>query len=172
MKKVLNTIYYAIFAVIILIGLLLIVSIFPITGNIKIMTVLSGSMEPSIHTGSIVVAKPSSNYKIGDVVTFGKNTKTEIPTTHRITEMRTENGVMIYKTKGDANNSEDGKEVLSKDIIGKVHFSVPYVGYAINFVKKPLGLMLVILIPAIIIVYDEIRKILKEVKKIKNEKDN
>src|SRR5680860_100948 len=99
MKKVLNIIYYIVFTAIILLGLMLIVSVFPIKGNIQVLSVLSGSMEQTIHTGSVLVIKPVSNYKVGDIITFGKNTKTEIPTTHRIVETRAESGVMIYKTK-------------------------------------------------------------------------
>ena len=159
-----------ILSAIIFIALLLIISVFPITGNIKTMSVLSGSMEPAIHTGSVIVVKPVSNYKIGDVISFGKNTKTDIPTTHRIVEVRAQEGQMIYKTKGDANNSEDTSEVLQKDVIGKVYFSIPYLGYIIDFVKKPVGLMVVIIIPAVIIVYDEIQNIFKEIVKIKEKK--
>lgn len=153
-----------------IVAFVLIVSVFPITGNIKTMEVLSGSMEPSIHTGSIIIVKPISNYKIGDVITFGPNTKTQIPTTHRIVETRAEEGEMVYKTKGDANNSEDNKEIFKKDIIGKVYLTVPYIGYIVNFVKKPIGLMIVIVIPSVILIYDEIQKIIKEIEKIKEKK--
>lgn len=124
-------------------------------------------MEPSIHTGSVVVVKPISDYKVGDIITFGPNTKTQIPTTHRITEVRVQEGQMVYRTRGDANNGEDLKEVSMSEIIGKVYFSVPYVGYIIDFVKKPIGLILVVVLPAIFIIYDEVRKIIKEARKIK-----
>lgn len=167
MKKSLKIIYYIILGAIIFVALLLIISVFPITGNIKTMEVLSGSMEPAIHTGSVIVVKPVSAYKVGDVISFGPNTKTQVSTTHRIAEMKVVSGEMVYKTKGDANNSEDTKEVFAKDIIGKVYFSIPYLGFIIDFVKKPIGLMLVIVIPAVIIVYDEIQKIIREIARMK-----
>ncbi|MEK7116711.1 MAG: signal peptidase I [Patescibacteria group bacterium] len=169
MKKLSKIIYYVVLAFIFAVAILLIVFIFPVTG-IKVLTVLSGSMEPSIHTGSLVLVKPTANYKIGDIVTFGLNTKTQIPTTHRIAEIRVQEGQTIYKTKGDANNAEDMKEVAVRDIIGKVYISVPLAGYAVDFVRKPLGLILIIVLPALYIVYDEVKKIMKEVKKIKNSK--
>lgn len=165
-KKITNVIYYTVLSAILFIALLLIVSTFPITGNVKLLSVLSGSMEPTIHTGSVVIIKPESSYKVGDVITFGKNTKTEVPTTHRIAEMKIVSGEAVYKTKGDANNAEDSTETPQKDVIGKVLFSIPYLGYIVDFVKKPMGLMLVIVIPAIIIVYDELRKIATELKKL------
>jgi signal peptidase len=165
-KKITNVIYYTVLGAILFIALLIIVSTFPITGNVKLLSVLSGSMEPTIHTGSVVVIKPESSYKVGDVITFGKNTKTDVPTTHRIAEMKIISGEAVYKTKGDANNGEDSTETPQKEIIGKVLFSIPYLGYIVDFVKKPVGLMLVIVIPAVIIVYDELRKIATEVKKL------
>ena len=68
--KFFKTIYYIFIAFIATIALLLIISVLPITGNYKVMTVLSGSMEPTIKMGSIVVVKPQENYKIGDIITF------------------------------------------------------------------------------------------------------
>jgi signal peptidase len=154
-------------AFIVLVAILLIVSAFPIPGNYKVMVVKSGSMEPTIKTGSIVVVKPASDYKIGDIITFGPYSKTKAPTTHRIYEMKVEGGEPIYITKGDANNAPDTREIKKIDIVGKVLFSVPFVGYAVDFAKKPLGFALIIIIPAAIIIYDEIRKIFGEIKKKK-----
>lgn len=166
MKIFFKIIYYIVITAVVFIALLIIVSAFPINGNIKMFTVLSGSMEPTIHTGSVVVIKPVSNYKVGDIVTFGQNTKTELPTTHRISGERIQDGEKVFKTKGDANNGEDGKEISSKEILGKILFSIPWLGYVVDFVKKPMGLMIVIVIPAVIIVYDQLQKILKEMKKL------
>jgi len=168
--KILKIAYYIVLVVITFFALLLIISIFPITGNIKILSVLSGSMEPTLHTGSVIIVKPISNYKIGDVITFGPNTKTQTPVTHRISDMRVVDGNIIYITKGDANDSPDIREIQKKDIIGKVLFSVPFAGYAVDYAKKPFGFVLIIAIPAILIVYDEIRKIWKEIMKLKSKK--
>lgn len=167
MKKLPKIIYYIVLAFILATAVLLIVSIFPITGNIKVLIVLSGSMEPAVHTGSVVVVRQAVNYKVGDIITFGPNTKNQVPTTHRIAEIRVQEGQTIYKTRGDANNAEDMKEVFGKDVIGKVYISVPYAGYIVDFVRKPLGLVLVVVLPAIFIVYDEVRKIVSEIKKIR-----
>lgn len=165
--KIFKTIYYVFLGAIALIAVLLIVSVLPITGNYKILTVLSGSMEPGIKTGSVVVVKPSKDYKIGDVITFGEMSKTKTPTTHRIYEMKVEGGQPIYITKGDANNAPDQKEITAREIIGKVLFDVPYAGYAVDTAKKPFGFMLIIIIPAALIIFDEGKKIFKELKKKK-----
>ena len=172
MKKLLKIAYYILFAAIAAVALLLIVSIFPITGNYEVKIVLAGSMEPAIKTGSVVVIKPELNYKIGDIITFGKDTKKDIPTTHRIVETRAISGKMLYTTKGDANGDPDAREVREKEIIGKAIFSIPYLGYMLDFAKKPIGFALIIIVPAIVIAYDEIKKIWKEIKRMRKKKQN
>lgn len=171
MKIFFKIIYYVFFTGITLIALLLLFSIFPITGNFKILVVQSGSMEPAIHTGAIVAVKPRPDYKVGDIITFGPNTKTKTPTTHRVAEVRNNGGVITYITKGDANNAPDIKEIRTRDIIGQVLFSVPYVGYAVAAAKKPLGFTFIIVVPAAIIVYDEMKKIWAEMKRMKKKKE-
>jgi len=170
MKKIVKTIQVIFLTSIIFIGLLLLVSILPITGNLKIFVVLSGSMEPTIKTGSLIVDKPVSDYKIGDIITFGKNTRTETPTTHRIVEIVDNDGKISFTTKGDANNSADISATPKNRVLGKVFFNVPYLGYAISAAKKPYGFLFIIVVPALIIIYGEFEKIWKEAKKIREEK--
>lgn len=165
--KILYTTFYV--AIIIVVGLLLF-ALFPIKGNYQIKIVKSGSMEPSIKTGSIVVIKPEAQYKIGDVVTFGKDTKIDIPTTHRIVSNRAVDGVIMFTTKGDANNATDPAEIRQSDIHGKVLFDVPYFGYLIDFARKPIGFAVLIILPALIVIYDEGMNIWKEVKKLRRQK--
>ena len=168
--KFLKVIYYIVLTFLAAIVLLLVVSAFPIPGNIQIKVVLSGSMEPAIHTGSVVVIKPVDNYKIGDIITFGKDTKRDIPTTHRIVEMRILSGEMLYKTKGDANNAADSQEVKESEVVGKVLFSVPYAGYMIDFARKPIGFILLVVLPMVCIVIGEVKKIWVELEKMKQKK--
>jgi signal peptidase len=162
--KILKVIYSIVVAFIVIVALLLIVSVFPITGNYKIMIVQSGSMEPAIKQGSVVIIKPTSDYKIGDVITFGPYSKTKAPTSHRIYDIKVVDGQPVYITKGDVNNAPDSREIQKKDIIGKVLFSVPYIGYAVNFAKKPIGFGLIIIVPTALIIIDEVKNIFQEIK--------
>jgi len=168
--KILKAIYYILVGFIALIAVLLIFSTLPITGNFKALTVISGSMEPKISVGSVVVVKPDKDYKIGDIITFGPYSKTKTPTTHRIYDIKVVDGQLVYITKGDANNAPDAKEIQNKDIIGRVLFSVPFAGYAVDFARKPIGFALIIIVPAFLIIADELKKIYNEVKKSKKEK--
>ena len=166
--KFFKIIYYFFITFLGLITLFLIFSIFPFPGNFKVMTVLSGSMEPAIKTGSVVIVKPEKNYKIGDIITFYSEGR--LPITHRIYDAKIIKGEVYYITKGDANKTPDDRKISKKGIIGKVLFSVPYLGFLIEFTKKPVGFLFLIIVPAMIIICEEIRNIITEMKRLKGKK--
>ncbi len=163
--KAFKIIYYILTVFIGAIAILLIGSVIPIAGNYKLMVVQSGSMEPVIKMGSMIVVKPSEDYKIGDMISFMNRVEREESITHRIIDLEVIEGESFYVTKGDANEDPDPRRVAKRDIIGKVLFSIPYFGYAVDFAKKPLGFALIIILPASIIILDEARKIYEEIKK-------
>ena len=167
--KALKVAYYAFFVFLGAIGLLLIVSIFPIEGAPRVKTVLSGSMEPAISVGNIVVIKSAEQYKIDDIITF-QFALNQSATTHRIVGTQIIEGVTYFITKGDANEEPDPRPVREDEVLGRVLFSVPLVGYAVNFVQQPLGFILLIVVPATIIISDEIRSIGREIANLKNKK--
>ncbi|MCH7604785.1 signal peptidase I [Patescibacteria group bacterium] len=162
--------YYAFLGFLGVIAFAIAASVFPITGNFQLLVVQSGSMEPSIKTGGLVVIKPAAEYNVGDVITFGTGTRKETAITHRIYEKEVDNGRISYVTKGDANDSSDSNKVLKEDVIGKVLFSVPFFGYVVDFAKKPMGFALIIGVPATLIIGDEVRKISTEVKSMARRK--
>lgn len=166
--KFLKVIYYFFLIFIVVTAFFLIFSIFPIPGNYKFFIVQSGSMEPAIKIGSVVIVKPAISYRIGDIITFNPCNQTKTPTTHRIYDIKVRAGKTIYITKGEANKTPDPRKISNREIIGRVLFSVPFVGYFVNFIKKPMGFILIIVIPATIVIYNEIRKILNLIR-VKNE---
>lgn len=165
--KLFKIIYYVFLAFIIAVAILLIFSVFPIAGNYRIMVVQSSSMEPAIKLGAIVVAKPAKEYKVGDVITFKASKESENLITHRIIEIKKEDGKIFYKTKGDASEDPDITPILKERVVGKVLFSIPYLGYAVAAAKKPYGFALIVIVPAAIIIIDEIKNIISEVKKMR-----
>ena len=166
MKNIFKTFYYLLIAGIVGIAFLIVIPMLPIPGNIQIKVVLSGSMEPAIPVGRVIVIKSAESYVVGDVVTYGKDTKTDIPTTHRIIDMRVEGDEIFFKTQGDANDDPDITELKEGAIAGKVLITIPFLGYLIDFAKKPMGFAMLVIIPVAIVIIDEIRKILAEIKKI------
>lgn len=118
----------------------------------QLKTVLSGSMEPGIQTGSLIAVETvddKKSFKKGDVITFRK--KENMLVTHRITDvMKDKNGVN-YQTKGDNNDGPDLKPVPSQNVVAKyTGFTIPYVGYFINFSQSKNGALL-LLIPGILL---------------------
>lgn len=143
-------------------AVLLVVARLPIPGNYKVFTVLSGSMDPAMKMGAVAVVKPMNDYNVGDIITFGEISKTKTPTTHRIYDIKLIDGAPFYITKGDANAAPDGREIAKSEVQGKVLFSIPYLGYALNFVRQPLGFLLIIVLPASLIVLSELVKIWRQ----------
>lgn len=151
---------FRIFAPIFLVAaILLLLPHFSTFSQYKILLVQSGSMEPSIHTGDLIIVKPFENYSPGDVITFFNSSQQKV--THRITKIQNQNHEEQFLTKGDANNSEDVGSVHKKQILGKVTIKLPYLGYLVTFSKTIPGLIILIIIPSVIIVYDELLKIRK-----------
>lgn len=108
----------------------------------QVFTVLSGSMEPAYRVGSLLYVK-EVDYKAlqsGDVITFLLDEDTVA--THRIVEVipdETDSEILRYRTKGDANEAEDGGLVHYKNVIGSPVFSIPYLGYLADYIQHPPG---------------------------------
>ena len=106
-------------------------------------TVLSGSMEPTYHTGSLIYVKEvePEEVKVGQPITFVLN-EDLVVATHRVVEINEEN--QHFYTKGDANESVDGSPVHFKNLIGVPVFSIPYLGYLSNYIQNPPGMYVAI----------------------------
>ena len=167
-KKIFVALSNLLLVILIIIGVAIAFSMLPIKGNIKLLTVMSGSMEKAIHVGSVVVVKPFNEYKAGEVVNFVSHDakKEDDTTTHRIYEIKHIDNVTLYITKGDANGSPDMRPVDRGMIKGKVILTVPYIGYVLGYIKTLPGLVLIIIVPAAIIIYEESKKIHRETKEI------
>ncbi len=110
--------------------------------GIQVYTVLSGSMEPEYHVGALIYVKKvdSTELSVGDDITFMLDEDTVA--THRIVGVvpdENDPSVLRFRTKGIANEHEDGTLVHYKNIVGKPIFTIPYLGYVANFIQHPPG---------------------------------
>jgi len=121
----------------------------------KILMVTSGSMAPAIRQGGIIVILRMAEYKIGDVITFFEKENHQRKITHRIFN-KDEN---LYTTRGDANPSSDLKKIRQDQILGKVVLAVPYLGYIFNLTRTPIGIIILLSIPCLVVIFSEVRKI-------------
>lgn len=157
------------YIIVVLVVLLILISTLPIPGNYHFYTVMSGSMVPKIKTGTLMMARPAGDYNPGDIITFRplNAKKSGDIVTHRIVEIKEKNGIKTFITKGDANNAPDADELPKNRIIGKYLFGIPFLGYVVGYAKTLPGLILLVIIPATVIVLEESKKIIKEIKKIR-----
>lgn len=130
MKKISDSIVFraalnAVLIVLLLLALLLNLSVFT---DYRSLAVVSGSMEPTLPYGSMVVVRPQAQYEPGDIVTFRSTGSGEVKRfTHRIVSIDGD----LAETKGDANNSIDPEPVALSRAEGKVILTVPYAGYLV-----------------------------------------
>ena len=150
-KKIWNTVTSVLVAVVVILALLLVGA--RVVG-LQVFTVLSGSMEPTYHVGSLIYVKKVDYRELesGDVITFMLDEDTVA--THRIVEVvpdAEDPTVLRYRTKGDANESEDGSLVHYKNVIGCPVFTIPKLGYVANYIQNPPGTYIAISAGAILL---------------------
>jgi signal peptidase I len=126
----------------------------------QLLSVQSGSMVPAINKGDLVTVTrvPASQLAVGDIITFKNPQNQKQTVTHRVVQLpsaRT-NGKIL--TKGDANSIIDAP-VSPRSVLGKSDYRVPFAGYAVDFVRQPIGLLLVIYIPAMMVVWEEMKRL-------------
>jgi len=139
----------------------------------RVDAVTSGSMEPQLLTGSLVVTRPveSDAIVVGDVITFRQRTVSENMITHRVIDIG-HSSPLYFQTKGDASSYPDPFTVQAQDIIGKICFYVPYIGNITEFLKTPFGFVLGLVVPALIIIVVYIRSIWQVLNKDKKQNPN
>ncbi|WP_088014281.1 signal peptidase I SipW [Gottfriedia acidiceleris] len=139
----------------------------PTIRGYQVKAVLSGSMEPIFQTGSIIQIKLKTNnstYQKNDIITF--HTKDRL-VTHRIIEVKKENGEITYRTKGDHNNGPDLWVISQGDVIGKyTGFTIPYLGYVMNYANSKIGSSLLLIIPGILLIISSLYSIISAKKEL------
>lgn len=136
----------------------------PLVCGLGSAVVLTGSMEPVIMPGDMILIQNKASYDVGDIVTFRGN---NYPITHRI--IYEEDG--DYVTKGDANNAQDDK-ISAFDIFGKVFIIIPKVGYFVEFLQKPFGMLIAIV--ALFLLFklpDLIKALITKIKRSKKDEE-
>jgi len=121
----------------------------------KPFIVLSGSMEPTILTGDLVLTKEIAAETIAknDIITFKIDKDTVV--THRVTEVVNEDGALSFLTKGDANTGSDASVVKPENLEGKYLGRVGGLGRFAMFLQTPIGMLIFVVTPlCLFIVYD------------------
>lgn len=137
--KIWNVFTSVLVALVVILALLLVgVRVF----GMQVFTVLSGSMEPVYHVGSLIYVKETDPMTLqpGDVITFMLDEDTVA--THRIVDVipdEEDPSVIRFQTKGDANDAVDGSLVHYKNVLGTPVFTIPKLGYLASYIQNPPG---------------------------------
>lgn len=111
-------------------------------------TVVSGSMEPEIAVGDFIIIEmdPYEEVEKEDVITFQYNQEL---VTHRVID-KTAEGLV---TKGDANNIQDQGFIAEESYIGTQKILIPYFGYVVTFLQKPIAFAIIIALMGVYLIY-------------------
>ena len=141
--------------------------------GLQVFSVLSGSMEPTYHTGSLIYVKKVDPFTVepGQVLTFLLDESTVA--THRVVAVvpdEDDPSTIRFRTKGDANDAEDGKLLRYKNVIGTPVFTIPCLGYVANYIQHPPGTYIAIAAGALLLLLVFIPDLLEDDSDKKNSK--
>lgn len=142
--------------------------------GLQMYEVLSGSMEPIISTGSVIFDKPNvdaKSLKAGDVITYKTLDDDKILITHRIIEVKQENGAPAFLTKGDANDAQDPELIPGANVVGQYsNITIPLLGFYLNFLKSKMGIILLIIVPGALLIVSTMVGLFREILKVEKNK--
>jgi signal peptidase len=125
------------------------------------LTVLSGSMEPALRVGDVVVEHrvPPLSLRVGDVVTFRDPANANRLYTHRVVSLSASDGSVAFVTRGDANTGVERWSVPEGGSVGRVEYRIPLLGYATNRAGSRMGKFALLVVPALLLGVGEVRRI-------------
>ena len=166
--SVLGTVLCLILAPILILNVSLIIRSFtapnevPRVGKWLPLVVMTDSMYPEIHSGDLIICqvKNAEEVQVRDVISFfdpaGNGTSV---VTHRVIEIKNEDGRIAFITQGDANNTADDRPVPAEKLVGVYHTRIAGVGNVIMFMQTTQGLLLCVVLPIVLLMgYDMLRR--------------
>lgn len=146
----------------------------PVVAGHYMFIVLSGSMNPAFDTGSLIFVKPKKPEEIavGDIITFKGLGANQSLTSHRVVEINNDAGNISFITRGDANEANDPTPVPVGNLVGKVSFAIPYMGYLLDFMQTKQGLIYLVIIPGALVILLELRSLYNKASKTKKKQEN
>lgn len=170
-KPILKIVEWVLFVFLLCLLFVVISPKLPIKNVPKSFVVVTGSMEPTIKTGSVAFTKEidPQTIKPGDIIAFTSPSNSQDTILHRVSSISSTDP-LLFKTKGDNNNDIDAWDVQDVGVKGVYLFAIPYLGLIAAALKQPLGFSLIIGIPALIFIVSQIFNIKKAMEEEINRK--
>jgi len=141
----------------------------------RVDTIYSGSMEPELGAGDMVISKPADPYEdieVGDIIVF-RPQEGATKVCHRVIDIGYIGKQPLFQTKGDANEDPNPYIVYPSYVASKVVFHIPKFGYFADFVKTTPGRIVTLVLPGVVIIGIELRNIWKTLSEMeKNKRSN
>lgn len=142
-----------------------------VVGAEQSYVVLSGSMEPAMSPGDVIIVNSVNAAAIqeGEVITFAGG-EGEKPTTHRVHEVVEQDSGVAFRTKGDANEDPDSQLVTPGQVEGTVLsvagylLVIPYIGHVIQFMQTTTGFVALFAVPMALLILSELWNIVGDSK--------
>ena len=130
-------------------------------------------MGSALPTGSVAVVRSvaTSDIGAGDIIAYLTPDNERTIVAHRVLEVNDEEGSVTFKTAGDENHNPDRNAISSANVMGRVLFYIPFLGYLGNFLRQPIGYGLIIGLPSIAVVLYEIRKVKYAIKRLRKRQE-
>lgn len=182
MKKLLNTILNLISVLIIVAAIFVLLTVLltrqgsvPEIMGYSALRVMTGSMEPLIRTDSLIIVKKTdpSLIREEDVISYysaDPELKGSI-NTHRVVAIEQEGDQYQFTTKGDANALPDQYPASGKNLVGKVIFISYPLGVAVSFLSSPLGFVVLILLPLLVIFISNLIRMFASARRLMREEE-
>ena len=124
-------------------------------------TDLSGSMEPTISPGDVVINEQIEPWEaqVGDIVTFRDPQDPSKLLTHRVVATKDTGSHIAFVTQGDANNTQEHWRVPATGEVGRLAYIVPWVGHLAVLTRTRIGWALLVGIPLLAILLEELVRI-------------
>jgi signal peptidase len=125
------------------------------------LTVMSGSMEPALGVGDVIINSKvaPAEVRVGDIVTFSDPEGTGKLITHRVRQLRIEGGMAEVVTKGDNTNTVERWEMPAAGSLGRVEYRVPLLGFLVFWLHGPWARIGLIVVPALLLAGFELWRI-------------
>jgi signal peptidase len=144
----------------------------PLAFGLHSYIVRSGSMSPAIDTGDLVVSRQISptEARIGDIVMFKDPGDGERLTSHRVRAVHRHGDRSYFVTRGDANTGFEHWNVPNDGTIGEIVYRIPKLGYAVAAIGSGPGKLLLIVLPALALLWLGLLRIWRSEPSVKTEK--